>query len=318
MTSSPSPPRKLLGLLCLLALPLCWLLSLAITHELSSSIGPLRPALTSLTALLHGSEGASNPALVSLIGLTLGALFFGGLLFKAHELAPRLRERYVSSPFNTSHTRKPSLIVSVACLLLVIGGAILGSEVSNLMSQPSAWEATLEAQSATSELTQAWRAALWTPWGWAYELVLLPIIEVWVAQLVVQRALPVRSPTARVLITTLVATLFSWRLSLSPVIVNLAAALVFEHTRSLLLMWTIYLDYQILCFAVALGYTFGVSGFDDSLTPFQPLWFDVCGALCFLFGYYVLQKTPTFEQVLVEGELLKVRLEQPKRDEHER
>jgi hypothetical protein len=97
-------------------------------------------------------------------------------------------------------------------------------------------------------------------------------------------------------LTTLIMTLFSWRLTTSTLMVNLAAAMLFEHTRSRQLTFGLYFDFQLLNLLVAQGFGPHIEGFDVLTAPWQPLWFDLIGALLFGVGAWLLYEQPSFDE----------------------
>lgn len=270
--------------------PFCWLIGLAITHELCSSQGYLRPHLEQLVALTHPQPSVE---LLGVSGLLLGGLVTLGVLWLTHQQnQPPLQRALLSS--------RPTLTEGAASVCLFIGATIVGSELDNVLSHMGG-EAQPPSVISAQEL-QAWRLALWSAWGALYELALLPLAECFIFHQVVQRCVPIRHEWLRVAFTTLVMTTFSWRLSSSPMLVNLCGAWLFERVRSPSLSCAFYFDFQLVSWLIALGYGPQIEGFDLINEPWQPWGFNLFGVGALLMGVWLLDRSPPFNDRRAEEE----------------
>jgi len=260
--------------------PLCWLLGLAMSHELFSSSGSLRSELTTLVSWLQPSP---SPEVIGLAGLLISGLGVSLILWLTHlQNRPTARRPLLH--------QRPELTEVTGSLALLVGAVILGSELNNAITHMQGATPALNPPSE-AEL-EAWRAALKSPWGLAYELALLPIAECFIFHHVVQRCVPIPSAKLRIAYTALAMTIFSWRLAASPFLVNLCAAWLFERVRSTELSLAFYLDYQLIAWLVAVGWGPQVEGFDLLSAPWQPWTFNLIGLGALIVGIWLIEKTP--------------------------
>jgi len=264
--------------------PFCWLIGLAITHELCSSQGALRAQLEALVSLTHPAPSAQ---LLGLAGMLIGALCVLGLMWITHQQNQPAQPRPLLKGSPTNSERG-------AAVLLLFGAVIIGSELDNVLNHMGGLKP--QASSLGQEELMAWREALWSPWGWGYELIALPIAECFLFHHVVQRCVPIHNERLRVAFTALVMTTFSWRLSSAPLLVNLCSAWLFERVRAPLLSLGFYVDYQLIGWLIALGYGPQVEGFDLLSSAWQPWGFDLIGVCALLSGAWLLERTPTFSE----------------------
>lgn len=279
--------------------PFCWLLGLAITHELFSSQGYLRDGLVDVVSILS-TEPSSQ--ILSLAGLIFGGMSMFVLLWITHQQNQPTTQRAILKGF-------PELSEGCAAVCLLIGALILGSELDNVLNHMNG-ELSHQLQNDHADL-EAWKEALRTPWGIVYELILLPFAECFIFHHIVQRCVPIKSEPFRIAFTALVMTTFSWRLSASPLLVNLCGAWLFERVRSTSLSLSYYFDFQLIGWVIAIGYGPQIEGFDLVTAPWQPWSFNLLGVCLLFLGIWLLERTLPFSEKrtailweeLVKGEL---------------